>query len=485
MLKRSNSKSNPFKINGIKEEENDYSDSERDASPNYKDILDRNKKLNNKRVVINDPKDEEPPIEEPTPRKRRFNFSKKTVGGDKAVAKEPVSTIPAVKETPKKTGGLGFNLLSLINDTAQGLGQEKTNEKDSPNIDGKNDDMDISIKKESTDFDFFNNNLKKGMGKYFGNIKGSKKKLNKSQLDRSRHFSINGTEKKRTITIGSEFDLTTILVNQINSVPEKKKEEEEVVENKKHDENLKNKKNFSKYSDLVLGDRMSEKEKQKLGIIHKCKNNAMDDGFTKKVKEFGLVFAEKKEKFAEFSLNGPYVKKKEKKKDVNDRDARSSSIIKFIPAGDKNDINKLMKDYVHMDESKKYCYPIETNKVGTSFNTEVVRIEKNMHSDKLQPPSVKARLSLSFLVKKQFEALTLSDLKEPVKKTEACQDNFIRNKNNYVKDFQNLNRHIEKENMKDTDKKARCLHEDIMNQESWQTYTTLLFYNLYDKNESK
>jgi hypothetical protein len=207
----------------------------------------------------------------------------------------------------------------------------------------------------------------------------------------------------------------------------------------------------------------------------------MDDGYMKKVKEFGIVLAEKKEKIAEFSLNAP-MKKKEKKKDVNDRDARSSSVIRFVPMKDKNDINELMADYINMDENKKYCYPIEKGKNGNSFNTEVVQ-DKNSQPDKLKPPSVKARLSLSFLVKKQFEKLTLSDLKEPVKKTEACQDNFVRNKNKYVQDFQNLNRHIENENMKDTDKKARCLHEDIVNQESWQTYTTLLFYNLYDKNE--
>lgn len=206
-------------------------------------------------------------------------------------------------------------------------------------------------------------------------------------------------------------------------------EEDDYQENKKI-------KVYSKYSDLVIGDRMSEDLKVELGIIPKNRNQ----NFNRKKNELLL------------NLDTANLDKKEK---CTTRNRNNTSLIKFIPKKfkldptDENFLNevkrlnatKIRKSYL-LPSTSKHIEKSEEKPLMDLMHLTSISKENN---NNLTVPNKKSRhnkISLAYMVKEQFNKIKIQNLVEPEKIIEVSQDKFIRNKSEYVLEFQELNREI-------------------------------------------
>jgi len=90
----------------------------------------------------------------------------------------------------------------------------------------------------------------------------------------------------------------------------------------------------------------------------------------------------------------------------------------------------------------------------------------------------KRKFSLGNKLKAQFDRVKLSDLKTPAKLENHVDEKFIRDKSEITKNMEKLTREIKGEQYTEKDKLALNIFEDFEKQESWQSYTTLLFADL-------
>lgn len=410
-------------------------DNDRDNSPNVKTILNRNK------IVQNSQK------------KSLFsNFLKKHSKVSNSSQSEETNT-QEIKSSPIKVSKKqkSFSFLSVIKDKIDEIQEE---------------DEAISDEKE----DITKINFKNGVNKVFK--KYTTKKLGNKNVN-------NRNGKKPTLKYTPDFDLNKHLEllqkvsgnkqgENIKNVEqgkenEIKKRDSLINDETDHDqENEKKKfKVYSKYSNLVLGDRMSESRKIQLGIIHRQTNK--EDTLFKKRKDLGL---------------GIFTENLEKKRLQPKSTKNSFSLIRFIPQKIEINGNKV-DNHFHFPTSAALT---TTNVTKKRINLDTqISAKDYSNTEKLNTQSLEnlyQRISLNYLIKEQFNLLKIENLKEPEKIMECSQDRFVRDKNDYVLEIQHLNRNIEKEVLDDKDKIARNIFDDIEKQEAWQSYTTLLFANL-------
>ena len=92
------------------------------------------------------------------------------------------------------------------------------------------------------------------------------------------------------------------------------------------------------------------------------------------------------------------------------------------------------------------------------------------------PEHLKKKLiPLNIKMKTQFDRIKLADLKVPEKLGNYVDEKFVRDKSDITKNMEKLTRELKLENYSDKDKLALNIFEDFEKQESWQSYTTLLF----------
>jgi len=109
---------------------------------------------------------------------------------------------------------------------------------------------------------------------------------------------------------------------------------------------------------------------------------------------------------------------------------------------------------------------------------------KRAAEDKLSVEEEKAiedkrkKFTLGNKLKAQFDRIKLKDLKTPEKLESHVEEKFVRDKSEITKNMEKLTREIKGENYSEKDKLARNIFEDFEKQESWQSYTTLLFADL-------
>jgi len=95
----------------------------------------------------------------------------------------------------------------------------------------------------------------------------------------------------------------------------------------------------------------------------------------------------------------------------------------------------------------------------------------------------KLRTSLGNKLKAQFDKIKLKDLKTPDKLDNHVDEKFIRDKSGVTKEMEKLTREIRGEHYNDSNKLQKNIFEDFEKQESWQSYTTLLFADLSKKED--
>lgn len=100
------------------------------------------------------------------------------------------------------------------------------------------------------------------------------------------------------------------------------------------------------------------------------------------------------------------------------------------------------------------------------------------HEDEKIAEERKRKFSLGAKLKAQFDRVKLKDLKTPEKLENHVEEKFRREKNEITKKMEELTRQIKAENYSEGNKLAMNIFEDFEKQESWQSYTTLLFADL-------
>lgn len=189
---------------------------------------------------------------------------------------------------------------------------------------------------------------------------------------------------------------------------------------------------FSKFSDLVIGERMSESQKFELGIIPRKRNN----NFNKKKDDDCIKITNKKNAH----INNCLIQK-------------SNSLIKFTAKSKyKSDINDENYEYLNKKANKQSNVKDEFFVVNTTKNKnsnyfrKLINLNSTSDENKAQtdPKVKKERKNLAVMVKEQFNKIRIMNLMEPEKLKESTQDKFVRNKTEYVMEFQQLNREIGK-----------------------------------------
>lgn len=191
---------------------------------------------------------------------------------------------------------------------------------------------------------------------------------------------------------------------------------------------------FSKFSDLVIGERMTQNQKIELGIIPRKRNQ----NFKKKGDDDFIKIPNKK-----IHQNKSSIQK-------------STSLIKFTPKNKyKLDITDENYEYLNKKANKQSNVKEEFYVVNTAKNKnsnymrQLINLntpsnlgdDNKAHTD---PKNKKERRNLAVMVKEQFNKIKISNLMEPEKIKESTQDIFVRNKTEYVMEFQQLNREIGK-----------------------------------------
>lgn len=303
-----------------------------------------------------------------------------------------------------------------------------------------------SLNKEITEFKLTSS--KNLTGQVFGKGKKSNKeilvkkqtlKYNSPELDLAHHIN--------QLRFLAESNKMNSKENNIIVNPDEKKPDN--LDNNKNQETEENEtinlnkkmKIYSKYSDLVIGDRMSDERKAELGIIPMKRN----PNFNKKKNDlpiFNIINLEKKDK------------------NTKNQTTKNTSLIKFIPKSFKLDPSD---EYYMFEEKRKkdaqirkdYLHPQTATHMGSKANKSLkqmmdLNIPSNESNENLTIPGTNIKgvhlnkNSLAYMVKVQFNKIKIQNLVEPEKIMECTQDKFVRNKTEYVLEFQELNREIGK-----------------------------------------
>ena len=239
-------------------------------------------------------------------------------------------------------------------------------------------------------------------------------------------------QRKPTVSIDNpELDIA-LLSNNLHVYKEQEdnsEAEENEVEMKKKaeiEEGIKKNKIYSKYSDWVIGNRLTEDEKIKLGIITKKKEVNKNE---KKLKEiFGPGISLKANPDSTKSKSSAHAKGENLF-----NQSKNKCLIKFVPKKNKPSIH---------DEH----YKAELNLSQVMDNDKKSRMSKSKNYSLIYDDDIildnDGRVSLSKMIKDQFNQIKISNLVEPEKIMECTQDKYIREKSEYVLNFQELNRNI-------------------------------------------
>lgn len=263
-----------------------------------------------------------------------------------------------------------------------------------------------------------NNNLDLSTNENEENGDESKFADNGNSQNPIRKESLNLNRPSLNVNKFDDFDISKYMNKRDNDV-------DTPSSNNKKDEVLgRNNKKYSKFSNLVIGDKMGMKEKMDLGIVYKGrsqvknKNNRLSNKFStnnifnlnKRLSSKGIDNIETPKKY---DPNGTYNK----------------SIIKFV---EKNE------NHNHKISSKSDFYFLNKQKNFHEEQNNTTNVNVNESENKNK------KINLSKMIKEQFNKLKIDNIGQKDRLDEICQDKYVRDKHEYVLEFQELNRNVGK-----------------------------------------
>lgn len=303
-----------------------------------------------------------------------------------------------------------------------------------------------SPNKENSAYSAFKNNF--NVNGMFNKSKEKRKPKKQITLNFGNNPDLDITgylEKLNSSNFNIKDNLNKQLSNRQNSTDQKdtlrKKNSHQTSGSTTNKANLNDKKIkiYSKYSDLVLGDRMNDDEKLELGIINKKRNRNFKANIANKdARDFN-------------DKNNSKARDNNKSSSIISLNSLSNSFIKFTHKTKTIDINNdfyyydLYRNTSHNDLSS-LNNKNSNNNSSNNKNIRLTTIEKRNNKivgigDK---EFIIKKPNLSTMIKNQFTKIRINNLLEPEKLIESSQDKFIRNKHEFVLDFQEVNRNIGK-----------------------------------------